>query len=124
MEEARAVLARLERIEALDREGAPPDALLPELRALVGEAEEWARRPLSWVPPSGGLWRGAGPALPLVGLRWLKPAGTGVGRGASPFGREQHLAGPAPPPRRGPIATRADVEGEYGGLMRRLAAPA
>ncbi len=44
MEEARAVLARLERIEQLDRAGAPPAALLPELRALVGEAEEWARR--------------------------------------------------------------------------------
>ena len=44
MEEARAVLARLERIEALDRAGATPDALLPELHALVREAEEWARR--------------------------------------------------------------------------------
>jgi hypothetical protein len=44
MEEAHALLARLDRIEALDREGAPPDVLLPELRALVGEAETWARR--------------------------------------------------------------------------------
>jgi len=44
VEEARAVLARLERIEALDRAGAPPTALLPELHALVREAEEWARR--------------------------------------------------------------------------------
>jgi hypothetical protein len=44
MEEAHAVLARLERIEALEREGAPPALLLPELRALVGEAEAWARR--------------------------------------------------------------------------------
>ena len=43
MEEARAVLARLERIDALEREGAPPSALLPELRALVREAETWAR---------------------------------------------------------------------------------
>ena len=44
MDEAHAVLARLERIEALEREGAPPALLLPELQALVGEAEAWARR--------------------------------------------------------------------------------
>jgi hypothetical protein len=44
MDEAHALLARLERIEALDREGAPPALLLPELRALVHEAEAWARR--------------------------------------------------------------------------------
>jgi hypothetical protein len=44
MDEALAVLARLERIEALDREDAPPSLLLPELRALVREAEAWARR--------------------------------------------------------------------------------
>jgi hypothetical protein len=43
MDEARAVLARLERIEALEREGAPPGALLEELRGLVQAAEEWAR---------------------------------------------------------------------------------
>jgi hypothetical protein len=43
MDEARAVLARLERIELLDRAGAPPSALLPELHALVHEAEAWAR---------------------------------------------------------------------------------
>ena len=44
MDEARAVLARLDRIEALEREGAPPGVLLEELRGLVQEAEEWARR--------------------------------------------------------------------------------
>lgn len=44
MHEAEAVLARLERIEALERAGSPPRELLDELRALVGEAEEWARR--------------------------------------------------------------------------------
>ena len=43
MDEARAVLARLDRIEALEREGAPPGALLEELRGLVQEAEAWAR---------------------------------------------------------------------------------
>ena len=44
MEEARAVLARLERIEALEREGAGVPSLLPELRELVREATEWAER--------------------------------------------------------------------------------
>ena len=44
MEEARAVLARLERIEALEREGAGVPSLLAELRELVREAGEWAER--------------------------------------------------------------------------------
>jgi hypothetical protein len=43
MDEARAVLARLDRIEELDREGAPPGVLLEELRGLVQAAESWAR---------------------------------------------------------------------------------
>ena len=43
MDEARRVLARLERIEALEREDALPAALLRELRALLAEAEAWAR---------------------------------------------------------------------------------
>ena len=38
------MLDRLDRIERLDRSGAPADVLLAELRALVGEAETWARR--------------------------------------------------------------------------------
>ncbi len=43
MDEARAVLARLERIEALERQDAPPRVLLEEVRALLREAEAWAR---------------------------------------------------------------------------------
>jgi hypothetical protein len=43
MDEARAVLARLDRIEELEREGAPPGALLEELRGLVQAAESWAK---------------------------------------------------------------------------------
>jgi transposase len=43
MDEARAVLGRLERIEKLERSGAAAPELLGELRALVREAEEWAR---------------------------------------------------------------------------------
>jgi hypothetical protein len=44
MEEARAVLARLERIDALERARADPAIVLAELRELVHEAEMWARR--------------------------------------------------------------------------------
>jgi hypothetical protein len=44
MEEAQAVLDRLRRIEALEGLGSPADVLLGELRALVAEAEAWARR--------------------------------------------------------------------------------
>jgi len=43
MDEARAVIDRLERIDVLEREGAPPAVLLDELRGLVREAETWAR---------------------------------------------------------------------------------
>jgi hypothetical protein len=43
MEEARRVLARLERIETLERGNALPQTLLTELRALLAEAEDWAR---------------------------------------------------------------------------------
>ena len=53
MEEARRVLARLERIEALDREQALPGTLLAELRALLSEAEAWART--ERTPPNAAL---------------------------------------------------------------------
>jgi hypothetical protein len=43
MEEAY-VLARLDRIDALDREGAPPGEVLAELRGLLREAEAWTRQ--------------------------------------------------------------------------------
>ena len=42
MDEARAVLRRLSRIEALEREGAPSRSLLAEVHALLEEAEAWA----------------------------------------------------------------------------------
>ena len=41
MDEARTVLARLERIGELEVRGAPPGALLAEIRVLLAEAEEW-----------------------------------------------------------------------------------
>jgi hypothetical protein len=44
MDETEALLHRLARIEGLDRRAAPAEELLVELRALVREAEAWARR--------------------------------------------------------------------------------
>jgi hypothetical protein len=44
VEEARAVIARLERIESLDRANAEASVLLDELRELVREVEVWAKR--------------------------------------------------------------------------------
>jgi hypothetical protein len=43
MDEARHVLDRLARIEQLEREHAPADVLLGELRELVRDAETWVR---------------------------------------------------------------------------------
>jgi hypothetical protein len=43
MDEARAVLDRLERIEALEAAGAPAKVLLEEVRGLLADAEEWVR---------------------------------------------------------------------------------
>jgi hypothetical protein len=41
MKEARAVLRRLRRIEALERERAPARSILSEVHALLEEAEAW-----------------------------------------------------------------------------------
>lgn len=41
MEEARAVLARLDRIATLEAARAPAAVVLAEVRELVGEAEAW-----------------------------------------------------------------------------------
>jgi hypothetical protein len=43
MDEARAVLARLERIDRLEQAGAPAQDLLEEVRSLLREAEAWVR---------------------------------------------------------------------------------
>jgi len=47
MDEARQVLERLERIDALRREGVPTPELLAEVRSLLAEGERWiaAERP-------------------------------------------------------------------------------
>jgi hypothetical protein len=75
MDEARAVLRRLDRIEALEREGAPAQSLLAEVHALVEEAEAWLA-----VEPAGADAAGAAlercrdallePAMPSAWARW------------------------------------------------------
>jgi hypothetical protein len=42
MDEARVVMRRLRRIEALERERAPARSVLAEVRALLVEAQAWA----------------------------------------------------------------------------------
>jgi hypothetical protein len=44
VEQARAVLDRLERIDALRRADAPAGVLLGEVRSLLSEAEAWAAK--------------------------------------------------------------------------------
>ncbi len=56
MDEARAVLTRLARIEALEREDAPPRAVLAEVRELLREGE-------AWLGAEGGRADGAAEAL-------------------------------------------------------------
>jgi hypothetical protein len=54
VDEARTVLARLDRIDDLQARGAPPGALLAEVRVLLAEAEEWLEAE-AWleVEPAG-----------------------------------------------------------------------
>ncbi|MGH3015507.1 MAG: hypothetical protein ACRDNR_05250 [Gaiellaceae bacterium] len=66
MDEARTVIRRLERIEALQSEQAPAGALLTEVRRLLREGEAWlaAERSEAWSRPAR---EGAGPAVGETG---------------------------------------------------------
>jgi hypothetical protein len=77
MEEARAVIRRLERIDALDRDAAPADVLLAEVRALLHEAEAWVRAEPDGTDPAVDALercrqalRPADPAQNAVGGLW------------------------------------------------------
>jgi hypothetical protein len=59
MDEAEAVLERIERIQELDRADAPAGVLLDELRQLVLEAEEWARAEGDARARAATVWLGA-----------------------------------------------------------------
>jgi hypothetical protein len=55
VEEARAVLERLARIEALDRAEAPARTVLAEVRELLGEAEAWLKTERDGTEPATDL---------------------------------------------------------------------
>jgi hypothetical protein len=58
VDEARTVLARLERIDDLEARGAPPGALLAEVRVLLAETEEWlAVEPVGTARAAAALTR-------------------------------------------------------------------
>jgi hypothetical protein len=59
MDEAEAVLARIERIRELERADAPASELLEELRWLVVEAETWARAEGDPRARAAAVWLGA-----------------------------------------------------------------
>jgi hypothetical protein len=57
VEQARAVLERLERIEALKNADAPAGVLLGEVRSLLSEAEEWAAADRAGRPAEAAVER-------------------------------------------------------------------
>src|SRR5438445_476301 len=124
MDEARAVLHRLERIEALEREGANPAAMLAELRELVHEAEVWARLEGMDGLAYGPRTRLGGSYLPKIGIYWLWPTWTEAGTGQHPYDRDQKLDWPAPVERPPSIVHVDDVEATFSGRSRALGAAA
>ena len=52
MDEARAVIHRLKRIEALEAEGAAPQLVLAEVRELLREGEAWVRAERDGTEPA------------------------------------------------------------------------
>jgi uncharacterized cupin superfamily protein len=61
-----------------------------------------------------------GAYLPQVGVRWLLPSWAEVGTGENPFDRDQKLDWPEPSERPPSIVSVDDVEGDYGGMWKRL----
>jgi hypothetical protein len=58
VDEAQTVLARLERIDDLRLRGAPPGALLAEVRVLLAEVEDWlAAEPVGTERAAAALGR-------------------------------------------------------------------
>jgi hypothetical protein len=69
MDEAEAVLERIERIRELDRADAPAAVLLVELRQLVAEAEVWARAEGDPRARAAAMWLG----VDVVRLEEVRP---------------------------------------------------
>jgi uncharacterized cupin superfamily protein len=72
----------------------------------------------------GQRHRLGGAYLPKAGTYWLYPSWTEAGQGEHPFDREQHLDWPAPGERPSSIVNLDDIEGDYGGISKRLGAAA
>jgi uncharacterized cupin superfamily protein len=69
----------------------------------------------------GGRAVVGGAYLPQVGVRWLGPSWAEAGTGENPFDREQNLEWPEPSLERPEtIRNVADLEGDYGGLVKDL----
>jgi hypothetical protein len=74
MEEARAVIARLDRIEAMARAQAPAALVLSELELLLPEARRWLER----EGPAAAAARVALERCLLVLKEGLQPAGAAI----------------------------------------------
>ena len=72
----------------------------------------------------GGRVLVGGAYLPRVGARWLRPSWAEVGAGENPFDREPNLDWPEPGERPPNIVNAGDLEGDYGGISKRLGATA
>ena len=70
MDEAEAVLARLQRIRELEEADAPTSVLIEELRRLVVEAEDWARVEGDPRARAAAVWLGAD----VIRLEEVRPA--------------------------------------------------
>jgi hypothetical protein len=76
VEEARAVLAQLERIEELEREAAPAAVVLDEVRSLLTAAEAWVRVERAAAAAAADALEGLREALEDGDLRDLGPSRT------------------------------------------------
>jgi uncharacterized cupin superfamily protein len=72
----------------------------------------------------GQRTRIGGAYLPKVGIYWLWPSWTEAGTEKHPFDREPELEWPAPSPRPESIVNIDDVEAQFEGRSKRLAAAA
>jgi uncharacterized cupin superfamily protein len=72
----------------------------------------------------GKRTRLGGALLPKVGVYWLWPSWAEVGKEPNPFDRPPDLEWPPAGPRPESIVNLDDVEGEYGGISKRLGASA
>ena len=124
MDEAR-VLARLDRIDALDRTGAAPGELLAELRGLLGEAERTGTRTVVGGRARGGGGRAPRTALARDIIGACSPTGT-RSRAAARKPATSRASGPisARPPGRRRSASTGSRSIRASGRRRSTARPA